>query len=427
MSGSYRLGIVGAGPSGLAMARWATELGLEAEILERHTEVGGMWDVERADTPIYDSTHFISSKTRSAFRDFPMPEDFPDYPDHRRIFRYLRDYAEKHGLRDLVRFDKQVEEARPEDGSWVVRTGGGEELEYDGLAVASGHDWEPNLPELPGTFDGEVLHSVEYRSPELFQGRRVLVVGGGNSGCDIAVDAAQNAVAASLSLRRGYHFVPKHIFGRPADVFAHEGPKLPMWLAQPLFGKLLRLLLGDLRRYGLPSPDHRLFETHPIMNTQVLHHLSHGDLRARPDVRELRGDRAIYVDGSQDEIDLVVLATGYAHSIPFLSPEIFRAGDVSELYLRVFHDRHPDLFVLGMFESDGGAYPLVDRQAELVARLVAARRDGSPAARGFERRRARERPDFTAGVKALPIRRMSIYLMTEPYVRTLDRTLELFR
>ena len=121
----------------------------------------------------------------------------------------------------------------------------------------------------------------------------VLVVGGGNSGCDIAVDVSRTASRAFISLRRGYWFIPKHLFGVPADVFGHRGPELPRWIEQPVFERLLRLLLGDPTRLGLPAPDHRLFETHPVLNTQLLHALGHGELGVKPDVRELRGRRRL--------------------------------------------------------------------------------------------------------------------------------------
>lgn len=419
--------IVGAGPSGLCMARWFAAEGVPCRVFERASDIGGLWDISRPDTPLYDSCHFISSKTLSAFRDSPMPAGHPDYPRHDQVLGYLQAYAERHGVRPLVSFGAEVREAAPEKGGWRVRVspsrGAGETLSFAGVVAANGHNWEPRMPQLAGRFDGELLHARDYPGPAALRDRRVLVVGGGNSGCDIAVDASLHARRAWISLRRGYHFIPKHVFGAPADVFAHRGPRLPARLAQPVFEGLLRLLLGDLRRYGLPRPDHRIFETHPIVNTQILHALAHGDLAVKPDVRELRGRRVAFADGSEEEPDLILLATGYVPAIPFLAPGIYRPGDRSELYLNVFHRRLPELFVIGLFENDGAAFPLIDRQCELVAKLVRARRERPAAAAAFARRMAGPPPDFSGGVRHLALERMSTYVMTAPYTRELERLL----
>ncbi len=415
------IAVVGAGPGGLCMARHLAASGVPFEVIERASDVGGLWDFSRADTPLYESAHFISSKTMSSFTDVPMPGDFPDYPHHAQVLSYLRDFAERFDLRRQILFDTTVERAWPEsDGRWTLRFHDGRERSYSALVVANGHNWDPRVPEFEGTFDGEIRHSATYRSTDELKGKRVLVVGAGNSGCDIAVDAAIHARRALLSLRRGYWFIPKHILGKPADVFAHEGPHLPMRLAQPLFQGLLKLLVGDVRKFGLPAPDHRIFETHPIMNTQILHYLGHGDLQARGDVQRLDGSTVHFKDGPSEDVDLILLATGYHHSIPFLPESVFRSGDRTALFANVFHRQHENLFVVGLFENDGGAFPILDRQCQLIAGLVQARRSNRDPARRFATRLAEATPDFTAGVRHLPLDRMSTYVMTEPYTKWLE-------
>ncbi len=419
--------VVGAGPAGLAAARWLKALDAPFEGFERNAEVGGIWNIAFSGSPMYESAHFISSKTLSAFRDFPMPDTYPDYPSHRQVLRYIESYADRFDLRRHFKFGISIEAARPdESGGWVVRFTGGEERRFAGLITAVGCEWRPHLPAIPGAFEGEVLHSRDYKHPRQFEGRRVLIVGGGNSGCDIACDASRAAAKALISLRRGYYFVPKHIFGRPADMFAESGPHLPYAIERPMLQGLLRLLNGDTTRYGLPRPDHSILESHPVMNTQILHALGHGDLEVRPDVREFCGRDVVFVDGRSDAIDLVVLATGYLRGVPFLAPGVLADDDVSELFLNVFHRRHRGLFVLGHFIADGGAYPLVDRQAEIVARVIDARRRGAGTPR-FEAAMNGKAPSFAGGVRYQNVRRMSNYLKSRPYRAYLDRLLASLR
>jgi cation diffusion facilitator CzcD-associated flavoprotein CzcO len=418
--------LVGAGPGGLAAARWLKALDVPFVGFERNRDVGGIWNPGFPGSPMYDSAHFISSKTLSGFRDFPMPDSYPDYPSHRQILRYLEGYAARFDLRRHFQFGISVEEARPAPGGgWRVRFADGAEKPFAGLITAVGCEWRPFIPTFPGSFDGETIHSSAYRSPRQFEGRRVLVIGAGNSGCDIACDASRSAEKALISLRRGYYFIPKHIFGKPADVFDEDGPHLPYWIERPVLQGLLRLLNGDVTRLGLPKPDHSILESHPVMNTQILHALQHGDIEARADVREFRGREVVFAD-RVDAVDLVVLATGYIRGVPFVGNEILTDDDVSKLSLNVFHREQKDLFVLGHFTADGGAYPLLDRQAELVARVVDGRRRGTrlPA---FDRAMSGKAPDFTGGVRYQKVRRMSNYLKTRPYRAYLDHLLAALR
>lgn len=417
--------VIGAGPGGLVAARWLTELGIPFDLVERQRDVGGIWDIDAPGTPMYESAHFISSKTLSAFRDLPMPDEYPDYPSHRQVLAYLRAYADRHRVRERAEFGVDVKGVRPDgDGpEWVVELSTGERRRYAGVIAATGLQWTPKRPELPGRFDGEEIHSAAYRSTQQVRGRRVLVVGGGNSGCDIAVDVGTAASRTCISLRRGYWFIPKHLFGMPADVFGHQGPQLPGWLEQAVFERMLRLLVGDVRRFGLPAPDHRLFETHPVLNVQLLHALGHGDVSVKPDVRALAGDRVVFADGSEEAFDLIVYATGYRRVVPVLPPDIHREGDVSSLFLNLFHRRHSSLFVLGFFETDAGAYPLLDLQAELLARVLKARREQSGALERFRWRMAGAAPDFSGGVRFLDVERMRNYVRCVPYARYLRRAI----
>jgi cation diffusion facilitator CzcD-associated flavoprotein CzcO len=248
----HRYCIIGAGPSGLAQARAFQQRGIEFDVFERHRDVGGLWDMSNPGSPLYESAHFISSRTQSGFLGFPMPEAYPDYPRHDQILAYLRAFADAYGLRERIQFGTAVERvALTEDGARVEA--GGQERHYSGVVCATGVNWTPNLPEYPGRFAGTYRHTASYRRPSELSGKRVLIIGLGNSGADIACDAARFAEKAYVSVRRGYHFIPKHIFGKPADVFAHEGPKLPKWLEAHVFSWLQRRSWVTRPRSACPS------------------------------------------------------------------------------------------------------------------------------------------------------------------------------
>jgi cation diffusion facilitator CzcD-associated flavoprotein CzcO len=417
---TLRYCIVGAGPAGLAQARAFVHHGIEFDMFERHTDVGGIWDFARLDSPIYESAHFISSKTLSGFHDFPMPDGYPDYPGHRQIHQYIGSFADAFGLRDRITFDTSIEQAvwmaDVSPPHWRITLSTGEVREYSGLVCANGTQWVPNVPEIAGEFSGERYHSRDYRSLEQFRGKRVLVIGAGNSGVDIVCDAAKGATHAVLSMRRGYHVIPKHIFGMPADVFASTGPHLPMKAAQWLFPKLLRVMNGKPERYGLPTPDHKLFETHPILNSQILHYLSHGDLTVQGDVRRFDGSTVTFADGSTDEFDVVVFATGYHTRVPFLGDSYFVwKGNRPQLYMNVASREFPTLFAVGFSEGDGGAYELFDEMADLVANAATAVADGGASAAAWRDLCLTDRPDLQGGVRHVESDRHQAYLHLVPY------------
>lgn len=391
--------IIGAGPAGLAVARALSQRDLPYTHLERHSGPGGAWDIENPGSPMYESAHFISSKTLSGFSGFPMPDHFADYPGHRQILEYLRAFADTYGLTERIAFDTEVAGIRREsDGTWTVTRRSGARTRHSAVVVCSGSQWYPNIPEIPGDFTGEVRHTQTYRSPTELHGKRVLVVGGGNSGCDIACDAARSAASASISMRRGYWFIPKHIFGKPVDVFADEGPTMPMWLEQFVFGRMLRLLNGDPERLGLQKPDHKLFETHPVINSQLLHHLQHGDITARRDIATTQGNTVTYTDGTREEIDLILLATGYRHRVPF-AQEYFGDEQHPDLYLSSFSREHSGLFGVGFVETNSGAYQLFDLQAQMIGSYLADQHARPDLARRFAARVRTDKPDLSGGIR----------------------------
>ncbi len=403
--------IVGAGPAGLAVARAFRLFDVPYVHVERHCDVGGIWDADNPGSPIYESAHFISSKTRSAFHGWPMPDDYPDYPGRTHILDYVRSFADAFGLREGIRFGAEVKAAVPRPGGgWTVELADGGRSEHDAIVATVGAQWIPTLPSYPGTFTGTLLHSVDYWSSESFRDRRVLVVGGGNSGFDIACDAAKVASRAALSVRRGYWVFPKHLFGTPIDVLVQEGPHLPTWIAQPILSTLLRLAVGKQERFGLPAPDHRPLESHPVLNSQVFHYLSHGDLVMKPDVARFDGSLVHFTDGTAEAFDIVLCATGFRHEVPFVPAGTIpssRSGR-PRLASGAFVPGRTDLYVPGMFETNSGGYLLYDKLAFLVAQSV---RDlGDPVRAPRVRDAILEEVDLRGGIRFVDSPRTEDYL-----------------
>lgn len=406
-----RVCIVGAGPAGLSAARAFRRLGVEYDQFERHTDVGGIWDLDNPGTPMYESAHFISSRTMSGFFDFPMPDSFPDYPSNRLILDYTRAFARAYGLHDDLTLGTSVEECVPDGDGWSVRLSTGEQRCYRAVVCATGVTWKPRIPEHPGTFDGEVRHAVTYRDLDEFRGKRVLIVGLGNSGADIACDAAAAATHTYVSVRRGYHVIPKHILGRPTDVFAEQGPRLPLWLERPLLSGLLRLVQGDLTRLGLPRPDHKLLEAHPLLNSQLVHHLQHGDVEIVPDVTRFAGPRVEFTDGSSRDVDLVLYATGYDWTIPYVPEDAFDwSAGRPRLYLTVFNPKQHNLFGAGYLETNSSAYTLFDQITNILAQYLHDQQHNPTRAAAFDRRIATERPDLSGGISFIGSDRHSAYV-----------------
>ncbi|MGD9862206.1 MAG: flavin-containing monooxygenase [Pseudodonghicola sp.] len=418
-----RYALIGAGPMGLAAAKVLAEQGIPYQGFELHSDVGGLWDIDGPKSTMYASAHLISSKTMTEFTDFPMREEVADYPSHRELKGYFRDFAREFDLYRHYRFCAEVTRVEPLGGSgegWRVhwRDGEGEhEAIFAGVLIANGTLSEPNMPGFKGRFDGELIHSSAYRAATQFDGKRVLIVGAGNSGCDIAVDAIHHGTRCDLSMRRGYYFVPKYVFGKPADTMG-GAIKLPMWLKRRVDGVILKWFVGDPQRYGFPKPDYQLYESHPVVNSLVLHHAGHGDIRIRPDIDRFDGHTVHFKDGSQTEYDMIVAATGYKLHYPFIDRALLNwQGDAPHLYLNAMHPDRDDLFVLGMVEASGLGWQGRHEQAEMVARYIAGLRDHTAGAKALRAEKAAGFDRATGGMAYLKLPRMAYYVDKATYRR----------
>lgn len=424
-----RYAVVGAGPSGLAAARALQREGIAFDGFEASRGVGGLWDIDNPRSTVYESAHLISSRTTTEFAEFPM-RTTADYPSHRELAAYFREYAEHFGLAAHYRFDTTVTALRrDDDGDWTVTASGpdGERTaRYAGVVIANGTLAAPRMPDFPGTFTGEILHTSGYRSARQLDGKRVLIIGAGNSGCDIAVDAVHSAASVEMSVRRGYHFVPRYLFGRPADTL-NQGRPLPPRIKQFVDSRVLRAFTGDPVRFGFPEPDHRIYESHPIVNTLILGHLGQGDLRIRADVARFEGDTVHFRDGTHGRYDTVLLATGYRLDYPFVErADLNWSGMAPTLFLNIFPPSFNGLFVMGMVEASGLGWQGRYEQAELIAAYLRAEVDHPERTSLFRRRVNVPWPDLTGGYRYLGLERMAYYVNKDAYrgtVRALIRSL----
>ena len=373
-----RVCVIGAGPSGITAAKNLLDEGLEVTVFEQGKEVGGNWvfSEDQGHSSVFETTHIISSKTLSQYEDYPMPADYPDYPSHRQLAAYFQGYAKHFNIYAHIRFETRVLSCnRLEDGAWNVEVesvGVRTIHKFDVLAVCNGHHWYPRMPEYPGSYTGRLMHSHDVKRFSVFKDRRVLVIGGGNSACDVAVEASRVAERVDMSWRRGYWIVPKFMMGKPADVFSMRIHWLPRWLWRKLSAFSLRIRNGSNRDHGLPEPEGPIGSHHPTINEDLFYSIRHGKIRPRPDLERLEGEKVFFKDGTFEEYDDIVACTGYVISHPFFEKNFidYSNGPVP-LWLRMMHPEMDNLYFIGLFQPLGCIWPGSELQSRIMARELA--------------------------------------------------------
>ena len=397
-----RVAIIGAGCSGLTAIKNLVEQNVgEVVCFEKSDQIGGNWVFtagEGTHSSVCETTHIISSKKLSAYLDFPMPEEYPDYPSHRQVLAYFQAYADKFGLRQNIRFNTAVVHARKVAGEqWELELSTGETETFDYLLVANGHHSVPRMPDELRGFTGELLHSHDYKSAEPFRERRVLVVGAGNSGCDCAVETSRVSARTDISIRTPTYIVPKFMGGKPTDVFASRSAHLPRWLRRPLLQGLLRVAVGDPENYGLERPKHDAIQAHPTLNSELLYMLRHGRVTPQRGIAEIKGEEVTFTDGVRQTYDVLIAATGYKIATPFFAADFLDYSDAEEvnLWLRMWHPDHPTLAFIGLTQPQGCIWPLSDAQARLAASVIKGERTlPADLAHRAERETSRIRREF---------------------------------
>jgi len=369
--------VIGAGSSGLAALRALRDQGLEVDCYERGSRVGGLWRYENDNglSGAYASLRTNVSRERMQYPTFPMPSSYADFPGHRDMAAYLDSYAHFFGLNDLIRFRVGVDQMdREPDGGWFLSFDDGSRRHYTAVVVAIGVFWCPKLPSYSGSFDGQVVHSHDYRTPEPFAAHRVLVVGAGQSASEIAVEVSSVGAQTFLSVRSGTHVVPRWIGRRPYDALDVDPlNRMPWWLMNLIYGLRVRRELGSAPA-SWPSAHHRLLEGIPIVSSDLLPAVRRKEVVVKPAIDRLVGDRVRFLDGSEERIDRIVYATGYRISLPFLSPSIVSAnGRDFPLYRRIVPPDIRGLFFAGFVDAPGGLLPVVEDQGEWIAAVLGGR------------------------------------------------------
>ncbi|WP_280348384.1 flavin-containing monooxygenase [Nocardia neocaledoniensis] len=424
-----RVCVIGAGPSGITVAKRLAEYGIPFVCYEASDEVGGNWYFKNPNgmSACYQSLHIDTSKYRLQFEDYPAPAEWPDFPHHSQLLQYFKDYVDHFGLRDRIRFDSLVTAAERDDaGLWRVTTAAGDTEIFDALIVCNGHHWDPRFPDYPGEFDGVLMHSHAYNDPFDpidMRGKRIVVVGMGNSGLDIASELSQRFLAAKLfvSARRGVWVLPKYVRGQVGD-----RASMPRWMPAKLGLKLkqrfVRKNRGEMQNYGLPAPDHKPFEAHPSASEEFLHRAGCGDVECKPAIVRLDGDTVHFADGSSEQVDVIVCATGYHISFPFFTdPDLAPRADNRFPLFQLMHKPGVDnLFYLGLAQPMPTLVNFAEQQSKLVAAYLTGRYHLPPRA---EIEQALAAHEAKRAGRYYDSPRHTIQAEFEPYVRALTKEL----
>ncbi len=367
--------IIGAGAGGLCAAKYLTQKGIEVTIFEVGSHLGGLWvyNNDSGMSPAYKSLHINSEARVSAFVDFPFPDDAPLYPDHAEMSRYLERYAMHFDLARRVRFRCRVKDVEARAGVFRVVLDSGEASLFDGVVVATGHQSTPRHPPQINGFEGEYVHAHSYRVPAPYANKRVLVIGPGNSGVDIAADICTITEQTVLSARSPVLIMPRMMFGVPnSRIFLKlEQPFMPWRIRVWIRTMLTRVFHGKMEQWGFRTPKSR---THPISHPTLISHIAWRRIKVKPGIVSVIGRQVRFTDGTLEDFDCIIAATGYTTALPFLQDDTspIESGSTHlNLYNRVVHPSLDGLYFIGFFDATGGSnIRMMDDQAEYIAALV---------------------------------------------------------
>ena len=368
MKKTDRICLIGAGPGGLAFAKILKDRGFLYDQFEATDDVGGNWK-----HGVYDTAHIISSKSVTEYKSFPMPADYPDFPSKNQMCSYFQAFAKHNDLYKNIIFNTKVIYVRPiENNYWEVTLDTGKVIVYESIILCNGHHWSKRFPTFEGQFAGEYIHSKDFKNPEQFKNKKILTIGGGNSACDVASEAARVGASSDISIRTGVWFLPKTLMGKPlSDI---ESPFLPVWLQRIFLKIAIRFAYGDFYKdYNLPTPKDKIFEKHPTLNSEILHYIKHGRIKVKPNIKRLEGNFVEFVDGSKEKYDMVVAATGFYLTFPFLAKGIIenKEDQLIDTYGMSMHLNWRGLYTPTVFQIRGGVGTIYEPEAEYLVSMIA--------------------------------------------------------
>jgi len=350
--------------------------GFNVDCFEKSTRIGGHWNTD------YEALHTITPRDSSGFDDFPMPKEYPLYPSREQVIAYLNAYADHFRLRGKIQFNTEVISIIPLDkngeSGWQVYLSNGQIREYAGILVANGHLWDVKIPDIAKNFNGKSIHSGHYRNTSDIEGK-VLVVGFGNSGCDLAVDAAQVRLDTSISIHRGQLFQPKTLFGMPRSELALLNNLAPAQ-QNALLNTLMLASLGNYDQYpGLPAPEtYDLEQQPPVVNELLLYWIQHGRIKVHSGIKDINGKEVCFTDGRVESFDTILWATGFNVCLPFLDKSLLQWENGTPLRTAglVLPTTVESLYFIGLAAPRGPQWPTYNMQTKLVKKMLRLRENG---------------------------------------------------
>jgi len=422
--------LIGAGACGLPIIKNFKERGIPFDCFESEADIGGIWNPESPHR-VYEAICLNTSKGLTRYTDFQIPAEYPQFMSRRQAVDYLHSYARHFGLYDDITFNTTVEKIDKAGDKWRVTVSGEKQPRmYDGLVVTTGHHWDPIYPKYPGKFSGEILHSIDVKDRDQLRGKRVLIVGGGNTACDLAAEAPFLSNSVLHSMRRSYYFLPKFVFGQPLDRLLDLTQRwpVPRKFLRWLYGLGFFVLVGPHKKLGLPEPDHKILESHPSAAAAWLVQLAQGRIEVKPDIEKLKGKKVIFKDGTEAEVDLIIHATGFHASFPFMDKSYFVNNDGSSpMFLNAFHREFDNLFAGGLVQpADGSFWQLADYQGQLIASFIVAQQLDAKKAAWFRKLKATTWPAVDHGVTYLDTERHKLEVQHYRYRTYIKKLLNKF-
>lgn len=371
--------IIGAGPAGLAIAGRLRHLNISFEILEKTTHIASAWHEH------YDRLHLHTVKELSHLPHLPFPEDYPRYVPRQKLVDYYKMYAKAFDIQP--HFGEEVISIKKNNNKWRIKTADGKKWEAEHVVIATGVNRVVNRPLFEGeeTFQGRIMHSRLYKNADPFHDQKVLVVGMGNTGAEIALDLSEHAVETWLSVRSPVNIVPRDTFAGPTQLTALRLAKLPVWLGDRV-GTLLRaLMVGNLSKYGIltpklpPAAQLRISGKTPVIDIGTIAHIKAGKIKVLPGIRHFTNTEVVFTNGEKHAFDTIILATGYQAKLQDFLDDTEGLLDAHGLPTQLIGiDKFRGLSFLG-FDNyvAGGILGVIYRDSEKIANAIAATRTSS--------------------------------------------------